>query len=154
MLINKTIAILLSTLFLVFNSNLALAADDNGTSNFLIDLWPFLVFFIILIVFRKKLIAEATAHNPHAEHHAPAAQKTSERPSEKKTENELQSKLQTTDLNDNSNQCQAATAKGTRCKRTSNLEQTTITNKGTNYQLTVCKQHNTGSLQPYSKFVF
>lgn len=54
-----------------------------------------------------------------------------------------------TDLSKNVAQCQAETAKGSRCKRTNNLETTIQTFKNKRYQFTSCTQHNTDKFKPH-----
>lgn len=57
------------------------------------------------------------------------------------------------DLKDNGQQCQASTAKGTRCKRKTTLEDTSVTIDDKTYLLTVCRQHNTEQLKPFSQLI-
>ncbi|WP_143736033.1 hypothetical protein [Methyloprofundus sedimenti] len=57
------------------------------------------------------------------------------------------------DLKDNGQQCQASTAKGTRCKRKTTLEDTSVTIDDKTYLLTVCRQHNTEQLKPFSELI-
>ena len=52
-------------------------------------------------------------------------------------------------LSDNTTQCQASTAKGTRCTRDNNLQlKRHVVNKR-NCQFTVCKQHDSKSFKPH-----
>lgn len=57
------------------------------------------------------------------------------------------------DLKDNGQQCQASTAKDTRCKRKTTLEDTSVTIDDKTYLLTVCRQHNTEQLKPFSGLI-
>ncbi len=63
----------------------------------------------------------------------------------KKTETSL------IDLSIDAGQCQAETAKGTRCSRTVNLETIVVTIKNKLYQFATCKQHNRKSFKPHPK---
>ena len=52
-------------------------------------------------------------------------------------------------LAENASQCQAATIKGTRCRRTSNLETIEKTINHQKYKFAVCSQHNNRDLTPF-----
>jgi len=144
----KNIAISLSTLLITLNSSTLLAADNTDGSS-LPPYWPLVALFLIIIIFRKQLNC------------VPAPDlseklKTENNTTEPEPENSIIiSETSTTPINlkENSNQCQASTAKGTRCKRTTSLEKRNITIDDKTYTLTVCKQHNTDGLKPFSGLI-
>ncbi|MCK5898716.1 MAG: hypothetical protein KAG06_06565 [Methylococcales bacterium] len=51
------------------------------------------------------------------------------------------------------NRCQAATTKGTRCRRKGNLKNIAKTIEGKNYEFIACNQHNNDKFTPFAKFV-
>ena len=59
----------------------------------------------------------------------------------------------TIDLKDNSQQCQASTAKGTRCKRRTALKESSVTIDNKTYLLSVCRQHNSRNLRPFAELI-
>ncbi len=159
----------LSLLSILFSSEIAYAVEgkitDSSASS--IQMWPLFLLLGLLVVFRKQLFAEITpeSHDDHA-HETPAAEKPAEvaakpepvatskkqSPAPKKaTPNKSTSKA--VDLSDDDSQCQASTAKGTRCKRKTSLELATAKVDGTSYNLTVCKQHNNKDLKPFSDLI-
>ncbi len=160
----------LAILGFTFSSEIALAAEEND-AGFLVTAWPLIVLSIILVVFRKQLIIQATPEQHDSEHHEPAPEKmaattnTAHEVLAKATKDNPPPKLKirpktqaattsgTIDLKDDSNQCQAATAKGTRCKRSSSLEDATVSLNGKTYKLTVCSQHKNDSLQIFSDYI-
>jgi len=181
MIIKTGISILLSTIVIALSSNVALAVDKTGSSSS-IAAWPLILLVVLIIVFRKKIFAEATPepdHQEEADAPEPAA-----KPAAAKQETVKQEavKQETTkpkqakkaapakkpaskakpntkvtsgpiDLTDDGKQCQASTTKGTRCKRTSTLENTTATVDGKTYKLTVCSQHNNEKLKIFSELI-
>lgn len=174
----KCIIVKLSALLFAFNTDVALAADTDSSS-MLFPGWPLAALFIVLIVFRKKLFAEASVQPLDEPEHnetpaptketVPAAAKskpvtktkaaTKVKPAAKaKAKPAAKAKPSTTksksvSLITDSTQCQASTAKGTRCKRTSTLEKASVSIEGTKYQLTVCKQHNNDTIKPFSELL-
>ncbi len=56
------------------------------------------------------------------------------------------------DYAENADQCQAATQKGTRCRRKSNLEVLTKTINKQKYRFAVCHQHNNSDFTPFEEF--
>ena len=58
----------------------------------------------------------------------------------------------TTDISINT-RCQAGTAKGTQCKRTSQLTQIQRTINKQKYKVTVCSQHDNSSFKPYDGLI-
>jgi len=135
----KTITITLFTTIASLNSSALMAADDSASS-FLPPIWPLLALVIIMIVFRKQLNC-VPPFEPDTE-------------VEKLTETTVTSDAgDTIDLKDNLKQCQASTAKGSRCKRVTTLEDTNISINGKTYSLTVCKQHNKADLKPFSELI-
>ena len=165
MTIKKSVTIQLSTLIIAFSSEIAMAADKSSSSSF--AAWPLIVFFVVLIVLRKKIFAEATVDasdsdpqetSAEPEQAAPVAkpevvaetktEKTEAKP--KKAKAKTKAKSDSIDLSADDKQCQGSTAKGTRCKRTTTLEKTTITIDGKTYNVTVCSQHNNDKLKIFS----
>ncbi len=155
----------LAVLGFTFSSKIALAAENND-AGFLVTAWPLIVLSIVLIIFRKQLIIQATPEKHDSDHHeaVPEAvatgaktvkQTVAEKTPAKKTKKQPRAAVSSGKINikDDSGQCQAATAKGTRCKRTSNLENASVSNKGKTYELAVCKQHNNDALQIFSEFI-
>jgi len=145
---------------LSFSSEIALAAESSD-AGFLITAWPLLVTSIVLIIFRKQLIVQATnviyltPEHTEADHHDTPAEHSVvvEDTPVAEPAKQVPASNENIDLKDGSNQCQASTAKGARCKRKSNLADTSIDFAGETYDLTVCKQHNNAALQPFSEFI-
>jgi len=135
---NKDIAITLSATIFSFNSSVLMAAENTDTS-LLPPIWPLLALIIVLVVFRKQLNCV-----PKPEFDDTPTALTEVPP--KKPDNII-------DLKDGLNQCQASTAKGTRCKRKTTLTDARISIADNTYQLTVCKQHNTDDLKPFSELI-
>lgn len=151
MLNKKSITITLSSTIIAFNSGIAAASEDSITSS-LPPIWPLLALIIFVVVFRKQLNctsatdqSEKTAA-PKSKAKAPKVATSTPAKTNPVNDNSI-------DLKDGTEQCQASTAKGTRCKRKTNLEETRITIDNTAYQLTVCKQHNTKGLKPFSELL-
>jgi len=164
---------------MALSSNVALAVDKTGSSSS-IAAWPLILLVVIIIVFRKKIFAEATPEPEHQEEAeapepakpAPAAKQEPVKPEAVKqapaepqvTKKETPAKKPASkpkakaasgpiDLMTDGKQCQASTAKGTRCKRTTTLENITTTVDGKTYQLTVCTQHNNDKLKIFSELL-
>ncbi|MCK5479125.1 MAG: hypothetical protein KAI44_09425 [Methylococcales bacterium] len=163
MTIKKSITIQLSTLIIAFSSEIAMAADKSSSSSF--AAWPLIVFFVVLIVLRKKIFAEATVHESDSEHQETSAEPKQEAPAAKpeavaktkveKTEAKpkkakAKAKSDSIDLSADDKQCQGSTVKGTRCKRTTTLEKATVNVDGKSYTVTVCSQHNNDKLKIFS----
>lgn len=159
-----SLTVLKSLSLFALSSNMVQAVETTDSSSS-ISLWPFILFAIILIAFRKKIMGEATP-NPEdhgAEHHEVTEQKPQKSveqdppiPSpveESLSPAEPEAKAGNINLKDDSGQCQASTTKGTRCKRTTTLEEASITIDGTTYDLTVCKQHNNDAMKPFADLI-
>jgi len=144
----KSIAISLSTLLITLNSSALLAADNTDGSS-LPPYWPLIALFLIIIIFRKQLNcvpAPDLREKPKTENNITEP--------EPEPENAIiisETSATPINLKENSNQCQASTAKGTRCKRTTSLEDASISIDDKTYLLTVCKQHNKKNLKPFSE---
>jgi hypothetical protein len=181
-MITKTgISILLSTIVMALSSNVALAVDKTGSSSS-IAAWPLILLVVLIIIFRKKIFAEATPEPDHQEEAGapepakPAAAAKQETVKQEAVKQETAKPKQAKkaapakkpaskakpsakvssdpiDLTDDGKQCQASTTKGTRCKRTSTLENTTATVDGKTYKLTVCSQHNNDKLKVFSELL-
>jgi len=183
MMTKTGISILLSVIVMALSPNIAMAVDTAGSSSS-IAAWPLILLVILIIVFRKKIFAEAT---PEPEHHEeagtpeaakpvaakqePVKQEAVKQEAVKKAPAKPQAAKKATpakkpaskpkakaasgliDLTTDGKQCQASTAKGTRCKRTTTLENITTTVDGKTYQLTVCTQHNNDKLKIFSELL-
>ena len=183
MMIKTGISILLSVIVMALSPNIAMAVEKTGSSSS-IAAWPLVLLVVIIIVFRKKIFAEAT---PEAEHHEEPAAPEPAKPAAAKQEpvkqaavkhealKQAPTKPQGTkketpakkpastpkakvtpsiiNLTSDGKQCQASTTKGTRCKRTTTLENITATVDGKTYQLTVCTQHNNDKLKIFSELL-
>ena len=157
MLTSKSLAVSLISRQIAFNSSIALAAD-GGYADFLPPIWPLFLIIGVIVIFRKQLncVQPIKLSEPLSEVkvelepvQAPSSQPVST--SEPEAVPELTT--DTIDLKDNSNQCQASTAKGTRCKRKNTLEDASVSIDGAVYLLTACAQHNNDSLRPYSELM-
>jgi len=152
-----------SSALFVISTEFAHAVETTDSSS--ISIWPLIGFVVLLIIFRKKIVGEATPeiHEPdhhESEHHEVAEQKPEEvvepeapAPQKATTAKKPTQKKGNVDLKDGSEQCQASTTKGTRCKRTTTLEDASVTIDGTTYNLTVCKQHNNDVIKPFADFI-
>ncbi len=160
--IKKYVTTLLSTLIVALSSEYAIAADGVSDDSSFAG-WPLLVLLAVVVIFRKKLFAEATPQQPESDHQETAAseaaapeivaEKVQETVKKPATKTKATKTTDNIDLTDGGNQCQASTAKGTRCKRTTTLENASVKIDNTTYQLTVCKQHNNKSLKPFSELL-
>ena len=151
MLNKKSISALILTTFIIFSPKIALAAEES-ISSLLPPIWPFLAFVLLVIVFRKQL----NCVPPSKPQEDQVTQVNPEPTSTVETENVVADTDITDniiDLKDNSRQCQASTAKGTRCKRKTTLEDTSISIDNKTYLLTVCRQHNNDHLKPFSGLI-
>lgn len=161
MTIKKTTTIRLSILISIFSSNIAIAAETADTITSSVSGWPLPIFFVILILFRKKIFIgdypKDTSQTIETKQKkaSPAKEKSSKKstpskPKKTTTKNKPQAKTASTtkDISD-TKQCQASTAKGSRCKRTTTLETTNITIENQTYTLTVCTQHKNNKLKPF-----
>lgn len=148
--------LLISSLFF-FASGSAYAQELTEPSTF--SYTPLILLFVALIALRKKLIAEATPehHAGHDEHeHTPAAPKASAKKEEAAsvaTKPAIAAAEKVIDLSKNVTQCQGATAKGTRCSRSSNLETIETKVRGKSYRFMSCKQHNNKAFAPFSELI-
>ncbi|MFW5443751.1 MAG: hypothetical protein ACKE51_05525 [Methylococcaceae bacterium] len=166
MAIKKYLPSLLSSTIIVLSSDIAIAAEKTSSGPSIAG-WPLLLLLAVVVIFRKKLFAEATPQPSESDHQETAVQEAAppeiakepvKAPAKKtaiKTVNKPKAEKKATsiDLKDDKNQCQASTAKGTRCKRTTSLENATVSIDNKTYQLTVCKQHNNKSLKPFSELL-
>lgn len=137
MLANKSETITIFAAIISLNSSVLMAAEDS-ISSLLPPIWPLLALIIFVVVFRKQLNCVPPLN----------LETKPEKPTE--TSQEVSDKI---DLKDELKQCQASTAKGTRCKRTTTLEDRNITIDDKTYTLTVCKQHNTDALKPFAGII-
>lgn len=162
---------LFSLIVLFLSTDIALAVEKT-TSSASMSYWPLIALFVLLVIFRKKLFNEATPQDYEPDHDktpeakpaavekpkakvetkakAPTKAKTASKP---KSVPKAKAKPSRIDLKDDGNQCQASTAKGSRCKRTTTLEDASVTIDGTTYDLTVCSQHNNDSIKPFADLI-
>lgn len=167
----KITFIQLSALIMPFSSTIAIAAENNSTEASFAG-WPLPLFIVLLIIFRKKIFSEDNIeylkediHNTATEEEQektslPKTSSSEKKPTPKKTSRikastknkKPKASSSNQDISDD-NQCQASTAKGTRCKRTSTLEKTSITIDNQIYKLTVCNQHNNKKLKPFPELI-
>lgn len=120
---------------------------------------PLIVFLVLLVVFRKKLIAEATPHPCEEEHHETHAPEQPAKTAQAETVQTRTAQVETAtaepeqegpiDMSKNVEQCQGATTKGTRCKRTSNLETIEVMVDGKRYRFKTCRQHHSDAFKPF-----
>ncbi len=173
MLTKRSITAPILATFITFSPAIAMAAEDSFTSS-LPPIWPFLAFVLFVIVFRKQLncvppfepqdeisppvIEEKNI--PESEQPAPTEIIATDTSTVAEPEVEVKEVEVKTEVNDNiidlkdgGQQCQASTAKGTRCKRKTTLEDTSISLDGKTYLLTVCRQHNTDHLKPCAELL-
>jgi hypothetical protein len=170
MLTQKSISTPLLATIIILGSGSAFAADESFTSP--VPVWPFLAIAAFIFIFRKQLNCVPPI-NLDAESPTPKLQEqviTTPAEPEEPNPTILQDTDTTTteetppaiapatnetiiDLKDDSEQCQVGTAKGTRCKRQTTLEDASVTIDGITYLLTACRQHNTDHLKPYSGLI-
>lgn len=155
---NKPTIVTLSSIIFSFNSNIATAAEStNIVTSF--PGWPLLLLLALVLIFRKKIFVDESeiqqSTEPlNKEEQQETASFSEETPSEKNPVDEQKTKTSSSNIDiSNDNQCQASTAKGTRCKRTTTLEKTNITITNKTYQLTVCSQHNNKKLKPFPELI-
>ncbi len=129
------------------------AAEYEEASSF--SFWPLVLLAVVIGVFYKRLIAEATpeavdlhdghGHEAHEdvvlEKAKPAAPKA--KPASKKSSKKV------IDLTGDGTRCQGGTAKGTQCSRRTGLEAIEVEIDGQWYRVMTCKQHNT---DPFKHF--
>ena len=160
MLYKKSISAPILAIFFTFSPNIAMAVEDS-TFSLLPPIWPFIAIILFIFVFRKQLNCVPPSKpqeepTPQEEPVPPVIQEQIS--TEPETPNDV-ADIDTEvnddiiDLKDNSQQCQASTAKGSRCKRKTTLEDTSITIGEKTYLLTVCRQHNTKTLKPFSELI-
>jgi len=132
--------LILSTLYLNVGSAWAVEnVEDSGS-----PYWPLIVLLVVLIIFRKKLIAEATVQKQDAVH---SNEEKVPQQEEKKISGDNSEDV--TDLTQNVEQCQGTTAKGARCSRSSNLEPVIVNIENKKYQFLSCKQHHNDDFTPF-----
>ncbi len=143
MKIQKLLSNALILLMLHLNAGSAWAVENAGTSGS--PYWPLIILLIVLFVFRKKLIAEATVQKQSVSH-----SDEEKLPQQKENKSMEHRDLDdVTDLTQNVEQCQGTTAKGTRCSRSANLEAVIVSIENKKYQFLSCKQHNNDDFTPF-----
>ncbi|WP_198246516.1 hypothetical protein [methane-oxidizing endosymbiont of Gigantopelta aegis] len=111
---------------------------------------------------RKKPASAAPTSKPEEKQITPvteAAEKTitetkteaAEKPTKTATTEKKQSSV--IDHSENADQCQAATQKGTRCRRKSNLEVLIKTINKQKHRFAVCHQHHNAEFVPFAEFI-
>ncbi len=179
MIDKNRLAALFSSIAIFLSSDIAMAVEKTSSGSKM-SYWPIIILFALLVIFRKKLFNEATPQTFEPGHHDAPDQAAVEKVEvEVETKVEAKPKAETkvkampetkpaakakpktkpkaktgiVNIRDGSNQCQASTAKGTRCKRTTTLEEASATIDGTTYELTVCSQHNNDSIKPFAELI-
>lgn len=171
MLTKRSLSAPALTTLISLNSEISYASEDSLSSAF--PVWPFFAIVFLIFIFRKQLNCvprislNQNSTQPTIPEKSPppekpvVEQKTTPTPEKKvipektseavvaSTETKADISKDIIDLKDNSLQCQASTAKGTRCKRKTTLEETTLSLNNKKYLLTVCTQHNNDHLKPY-----
>ena len=178
MLTKKSISAPILATCISLSSGDLFAAEETLSS--MVPIWPFLVIVALIFFFRKQLNCAPPFKSPEdtatkspedtatAIVQEPATVEADEPQTKPEPEQEPVAPTSTVipeatttadindniiDLKDNSQQCQASTAKGTRCKRKTTLEDAAVTIDDKTYLLTVCRQHNTEQLQPFSELI-
>ena len=162
MLTKKSMSAPILAIFMSLCSGNSIAAEDS-ISSILPPVWPLIAIVLFIFVFRKQLNCvppfkpqdeipspvnkEPLVTKPESKPEAPTPTIT---PDTETTEDVSESII---DLKDNSQQCQASTTKGTRCKRKTTLEDTSISIGDKTYLLTVCRQHNSKQLKPFPELI-
>jgi hypothetical protein len=107
---------------------------------------------------KKPVAATKKASKPVAKKSAPAKKRALAKKAKPKPAAAAQKKAApkaasgTTDISINT-RCQAGTAKGTQCKRSSQLTQIQRTINKQKYKVTVCSQHDNSSFKPYDGLI-
>ncbi len=158
-MISRNRSLISLTLFISsLQSELAFAVESSASNSSFI-MWPLVALVAFIIFFGKKLIAEATPKIEHHQSHTDSGQETEkisepvQNTNESEENNETIESEGSIDLTENASQCQSTTAKGTRCKRTANLETTHVKIDGTTYKVMVCRQHNNDSMKPFNDLI-
>ena len=171
MFTKKKKAVLLSAVTLSTWSGMAMAAK-NVTLSSTISGWPLPIFLVGLIVFRKKIFhghdlpslepinlpkPKVKKEPKKKEEVVKIKAKPKVKPDKKKAATKkvtvAKAESKVVDLTEGSEQCQASTSKGARCKRTNTLKNVTLVLDDTTYKLIVCAQHNNAKLKLYSELV-
>ena len=168
MLIKKSISAPILATLASLSPEISFATEDSITSAF--PVWPFFAIILVIIIFRKQLNCVPPAQL-NEEPAPPVIQEkittptTTPEPAPEAKPEVIAPKVEAPDatppevketiidLKDNSQQCQASTAKGTRCKRKTRLEETSISLDNKTYLLTVCGQHNNDHLKPFPELI-
>ncbi|WP_428356363.1 hypothetical protein [Methyloprofundus sp.] len=172
MLSKKSISAPILATCISLNSGTLFAAEESLSSA--MPIWPFLAIVGFIFIFRKQLncvppleaqedpapVITQEQTNPEPENPTPiiTQEPTPVEPIELETPAAEKSTTSTVneniiDLKDNSGQCQGSTAKGTRCKRQTTLEDSSINIADKTYLLTVCRQHNNKQLKPFAELL-
>ncbi len=147
MKINHLLANLSAFIAFYFYSGFVCAQESSESSA--AGYAPIILLLAILLVFRKKLIAEATPEHHGEDTYHPVETKKpvqAAKPSAARKSNIV-------DLSIDAEQCQATTAKGSRCSRNTNLETIELTIDGKKYRFRTCKQHGNDSFKPFSGLI-
>lgn len=169
MLTKKSISTSILVTCIIPGSGSAFAADESISS--MLPIWPFLAIVAFIFIFRKQLncvppldlqeespsttTEEQLITGQDEEPEPKITPDTTEIDSESETEINATVKADDNiiDLKDNSQQCQGSTAKGTRCKRKTTLEDASVTIDGKIYLLIACRQHNNERLKPFAELI-
>lgn len=128
-------------------------AAGKSTANSDYIFWALFAFVVVLVTLGRNRINESIKNTAQLKQATQVAKpatapvtKVQVQPDIKKAEAKPVPKQQI-----NFKQCQAITAKGSQCKRITNLKSIVITIKGIERDLTVCNQHNNKAAKPYDK---
>lgn len=171
MVIKKSSIAPLGIITLSLASSLALAAVEGADPDASFAGWPLPLLIGLVLIFRKKIFSEVDQSIREAEGQdnqessqeigEPVDVKTTVQvkepePSEavsavNDSSGDKEQKISTPAVIDLSgdDQCQASTAKGTRCKRKTTLETISKVINNKKYQLTICAQHNNNKLKVF-----
>lgn len=163
MITKKRIALLLTATSLSISSTVALAKEDTGIIAAIttaVPGWPLPLLLAFIIIFHKKIFSETEISVPEKtidKPKKPVAEKKSETIVQEVTSEAviplvMSSDKGAIDLSDGK-QCQASTAKKSRCKRKNTLKAINKVVDNKTYLFTICAQHNNDTFKPYPKLI-
>ena len=146
----KNLTTLSSSTLIVLNSGTAIAAEE-GLTDYLPAIWPFFLIVGLIFVFKDFLncVPPIDLSEPESKLETEPEPVNEAKQEEVIAESPVATEADLIDLRDNSGQCQAGTAKGTRCKRKNTLSDATLTINDKKYLITACAQHHNDALKAY-----
>ncbi len=155
---NKLFSYLSLMTMLLANSGYVYAEEYEEVSTF--SYWPLILLLIVVVVFRNKLIAEATpeetAHHDDDHDHDHVEEPVKKEPVKAASPVPAAKKSRkggVVDLTEDQSRCQGGTVKGTQCSRRTGLEAVDVELEGKKYRLMTCKQHNTQPFKPFNGLI-